>query len=218
MLVKLQILRQKFWSRHNSVAVAPTTAARAPLQAMPRSRQLTDITKSVAAAADVARMESKKKVAHLEEKVRVPSRRSDCYALGAPYCGRGGGGGGGRGALGCVIVAWLGPSKVRIERSMCIYSVAHSNLRKHKLTTRCGTRRRYSFQRGHAMPCTGADVRRHVGAQKELLCPGRRLSGRSADGYGCRVLVPGFCLGRPGLFFEAMFCFRISVFARCQVR
>ena len=80
MLVKMQIIRQKFASRHNSVAAAPTTAARAPLQATPRSRQLTDFTKSVAAAADVARMESKKKVAHLEEKVRVPSRQSDCYA------------------------------------------------------------------------------------------------------------------------------------------
>jgi hypothetical protein len=78
MLVKMQIIRQKLVSRQleNSVAVAPTTAARAPLQATPRSRQLTDFTKSVAAVADVARMESKKKVAHLEEKVRVPSRRS----------------------------------------------------------------------------------------------------------------------------------------------
>jgi hypothetical protein len=61
MLVKMQIIRQKFRSRHISVAVAPTTAARAPLQAAPESRQLTDITKSVAvAAADVARTETRR--------------------------------------------------------------------------------------------------------------------------------------------------------------
>jgi hypothetical protein len=99
MLVKLQIIRQKLVSRHNSVAAAPTTAACAPLQATPRSRQLTDFTKSVAAAADVARMESKKKVAHLEAKVRVPSRLSDCYAEGARYVARVGGGARGSGVF-----------------------------------------------------------------------------------------------------------------------
>ncbi len=126
MLVKLQIIRQKLVSRHNnSVAAAPTTAARAPLQATPRSRQLTDFTKSVAAAADVARTESKKKVAHLEEKVRVPSRRSDCYAEGARYVARGGKG------VGRLLVARLGPVKFESSEACvcCIHFVAHSNLR-----------------------------------------------------------------------------------------